>query len=341
MITAHGLTKRFGRFTAVDSIDLDVREGRVVGFLGPNGAGKSTTLRMIAGYLPATAGEITVAGFDVRRQSRQARASIGYLPESTPLYPEMRVIEYLTFRAGLFNIPRRERASAIDMVIRRCWLNQVRRKPIGHLSKGYRQRVGLAAALLHRPPVLLLDEPTSGLDPTQIREMRRLVRELAEHHTVLLSTHILSEVEVTCDDVIIIAGGQIRAEGTLESVRAEAAKRSEYILETNALDAAQALTALRGVRDVREKPMTDGWRQIRISTAHGAGDLREEIARRITSQGGVIRELTRHTPSLEAVFLEVTGGGSADDSGRGGADGDAEPKITMKRPRPHREAAVS
>ena len=338
MITAHALTKRFGRFTAVDAIDLEVREGRVVGFLGPNGAGKSTTLKMIAGYLPPTAGHITVAGFDVRRESRKARASIGYLPESTPLYPEMRVCEYLAFRARLFGIGRRERGSAIDMVIRRCWLNQMRRKPIGQLSKGYRQRVGLAAALIHRPPVLLLDEPTSGLDPTQIREMRRLVRELADNHTVLLSTHILSEVEVTCDDVIIIAGGKIRAEGTIDEVREEAAKDLLYIVETNSADAAVALMSLRDTSDVRERALPDGWKRLRITASRRADDLREEIAQRISASGGAIRELTRRAPTLEEAFLDVTGGSAGAENPR--EDPGVEPPDIITTARTREEAAV-
>jgi ABC-2 type transport system ATP-binding protein len=215
MIRVQHLTKYYGDYAAVRDVSFEAAEGQVVGFLGPNGAGKSTTMRILAGYLTATSGTATVAGIDVFWRPVEARRHIGYMPESCPLYPEMRVDEYLKFRAGLkglSGVPRRKR---LDFVLKRCWLEDVRRQLVGTLSKGYRQRVGLADALIANPPVLILDEPTAGLDPTQIRETRGLIRELGDSHTVLLSTHILSEVERTCDHVIIINQGQVALDRSL------------------------------------------------------------------------------------------------------------------------------
>ncbi|HLW64600.1 MAG TPA: ATP-binding cassette domain-containing protein [Gemmataceae bacterium] len=209
MIHVEHLTKYYGEYAAVRDVSFDVKEGLVVGFLGPNGAGKSTTMRILAGYLTATSGTVSIAGLDVFWNPVEVRKRIGYMPESCPLYPEMRVEEYLKFRAGLKGVYGSKRRSRLDYVLKRCWLSDVRRQLIGTLSKGYRQRVGLADALIAEPEVLILDEPTAGLDPAQIRETRGLIRELGKEHTVLLSTHILSEVERTCDRVIIISKGQV------------------------------------------------------------------------------------------------------------------------------------
>lgn len=219
MIVVDRLTKYYGEYPAVRGISFEVPRGRVVGFLGPNGAGKSTTMRILAGFLTATSGRASIDGRDVFWDPIEARRRIGYMPENCPLYGEMRVDEYLRFRAGLKGLGWRTRRKRIDFVLQRCWLNDVRRQLVGTLSKGYRQRVGLADALLADPPVLILDEPTAGLDPTQIRETRKLIRELGSEHTMLLSTHILSEVEMTCDSVIIIYQGQVVEDGTLASVR--------------------------------------------------------------------------------------------------------------------------
>ncbi len=250
MISAQRLTKKFGRFPAVDSVDFEIGKGEVVGFLGPNGAGKTTTIRMICGYLRPTEGRVLVDGNDMAVEPRRGQRQIGYLPESAPLYTEMRVDEYLAFRAKLFGVPRRTRARAIGEAVERCSLGEVRRRPISQLSKGYRQRVGLAAALVHKPPILILDEPTSGLDPTQIREVRGLIRELAGNHTILLSTHNLAEVELVCDRIIIFARGRVRVAGTIDQLRAEAAGESRYVVECDATGAPMALKALHGVGSV-------------------------------------------------------------------------------------------
>jgi ABC-2 type transport system ATP-binding protein len=219
MIHVSNLTKYYGDYAAVRDVSFDVPRGRVVGFLGPNGAGKSTTMRILAGYLTATSGRATIAGIDVFWDPVGVRRLIGYVPESCPLYPEMRVAEYLTYRGGIKGLHGRACKTAVDRVVGRCWLGEVRRQLIGTLSKGFRQRVGLADSLLHDPPVLILDEPTAGLDPSQIRETRQLIRELGERHTVLLSTHILSEVEMTCEQAIIINRGRVAAQGRLEDLR--------------------------------------------------------------------------------------------------------------------------
>jgi ABC-2 type transport system ATP-binding protein len=219
MIRVENLVKYYGEYQAVRNVSFEVPKGRVVGFLGPNGAGKSTTMRILAGFLTASGGRASIAGYDVFRDPIAARRNIGYMPESCPLYPEMRVLEYLQFRGGLKDLGSRLRKTRIEYVLERCWLGDVRTQLIGTLSKGYRQRVGLADALLADPPVLILDEPTAGLDPTQIRETRNLIRELGSEHTMLLSTHILSEVEMACDSAVIIYQGQVVEDGSLASIR--------------------------------------------------------------------------------------------------------------------------
>ncbi len=221
MIHVHRLTKFFGDYPAVRDVSFDVPKGQVVGFLGPNGAGKTTTMRILAGYLTATSGRATIDGLDVFWRPVEVRRRIGYMPENCPLYPEMRVEEYLHFRAGLKGIHGGAARQRVEYTVERCWLRDVRRQLVGTLSKGYRQRVGLADVLLHSPPVLILDEPTAGLDPSQIRETRNLIRELGREHTILLSTHILPEVEMTCDQVIIIDRGRVAAAGRLDDLRAE------------------------------------------------------------------------------------------------------------------------
>ena len=221
MIEVENLCKFFGPIMAIDRVSFQVGQGEVVGFLGLNGAGKTTTMRILTSYLPATSGVARVAGHDVMLESTQVRQSIGYLPESVPLYPEMRVDEYITYRAKLKGMPRAERKKRVDYCLERCRLVTVRRRLLGTLSKGYRQRVGLADAMIHNPPILILDEPTSGLDPQQIRETLALLKELGQSHTILLSTHILSEVEAICERVIIIAGGRVGLNQRLDEIESE------------------------------------------------------------------------------------------------------------------------
>jgi ABC-2 type transport system ATP-binding protein len=231
-------------------VSFAVEKGKVVGFLGPNGAGKSTTMRILAGFLTASSGQATIDGRDVFWDPIEARRRIGYMPENCPLYPEMRVVEYLRFRAGIKGLHGGAARRRIDYVLGRCWLTGVSRQLIGTLSKGYRQRVGLADTLLADPPVLILDEPTAGLDPSQIRETRKLIRELGQQHTMLLSTHILPEVEMTCDRVIIINRGQVAAEGMLDELRARHRNLEELfvsIVEPDEADRAVAVDRLRSL----------------------------------------------------------------------------------------------
>lgn len=227
VISVRNLTKFYGDYAAIHNISFDVPSGTVVGFLGPNGAGKSTTLRILAGYMTATSGQATIDGLDVFWDAVEVRRRIGYMPENCPLYPEMRVQEYLRFRAGLKGIHGGPARKRVHYVMERCWLTDVHNQLIGTLSKGYRQRVGLADSLLGEPPVLILDEPTAGLDPAQIRETRSLIRELGRQHTILLSTHILSEVEkLKCDQVIIIDRGEVAEAGTMEQLAERSGKKS-------------------------------------------------------------------------------------------------------------------
>jgi ABC-2 type transport system ATP-binding protein len=219
MIVVERLTKYYGEYPAVRDVSFQVDKGQVVGFLGPNGAGKSTCMRILAGFLTATSGKATINGKDVFWDPIGARRCIGYMPENSPIYADMRVDEYLRFRAGLKGLPRNNVNTRLGYVLNRCWLTDVKRQIIGTLSKGYRQRVGLADALIADPPVLVLDEPTAGLDPAQIRETRKLMRELGKQHTMLLSTHILSEVEATCDSAIIIHQGRVVEDGALSAIR--------------------------------------------------------------------------------------------------------------------------
>jgi ABC-2 type transport system ATP-binding protein len=241
MIHVSHLTKYYGDYPALRNVSFDVPRGKVVGFLGPNGAGKTTTMRILAGYLTATSGRATIAGIDVFWRPVEVRRRIGYMPESCPLYPELRVEEYLTFRGGIKGLHGRDCRRRVAHVLERCWLRDVRRQLVGTLSRGYRQRVGLADTLLCNPPVLILDEPTAGLDPSQIRETRKLIRELGREHTILLSTHILSEVEVTCDQAIIINRGRVAAAGRLDDLRSAGQSLEEMFVRLVERD--EALTA--------------------------------------------------------------------------------------------------
>ncbi len=302
MIQVENLSKFFGPVLAVDGISFEVDRGEVVGFLGPNGAGKSTTMRILTGYLPATSGIARVAGFDVMEQSLEVRKNIGYLPESVPLYGEMRVEEYIEFRAKLKGVPRKDRIKRIDYCIDRCRLREVRRRLLQTLSKGYRQRVGLADAMVGDPKILILDEPTSGLDPLQIRETLALIRELGEERTVLLSTHILSEVEAVCERVIIIAAGRVGLSKTLAELEAE----STTLVEAQGPEheVVDALREVEHVGKVEVKPQDDGWLAYRVETADEI-DLREAISRTIVGRGWPLRRLERKRRSLEDAFFDV------------------------------------
>jgi ABC-2 type transport system ATP-binding protein len=304
MIQVDHLSKYFGPITAVDDISFQVGRGEIVGFLGPNGAGKSTTLRILTSYLPATSGIARVAGHDVMTESMQVRKQIGYLPQSVPIYPEMRVDEYLQFRAKLKSVDRTTRTRRIEYCLDRCRIREVRRRLIGTLSNGYRQRVGLADALLADPPLMILDEPTAGLDPLQIRETLATIRELSGDHTVLLSTHILSEVEAICERVIIISRGRIGLDERLDRLGDDTAV---ITLEARgpADQIANMLRQIDKVQKVVHQPTADGLSSYEIRTAQNA-DVREQVFQRIAGhQGWTIRRLDRRRRKLEDHFVEV------------------------------------
>jgi ABC-2 type transport system ATP-binding protein len=307
MIHIEQLTKRFSRHTAVDAISFDVGEGEVVGFLGPNGAGKTTTLRMLTGYLPPSSGAASVAGHDVFRESLAARRKIGYLPESVPLYHDMRVREYLTFRGQIKGLRGNTLKRRLDEVVDQCGLQSVRRKMIKTLSKGFRQRVGIADALIHDPPLLILDEPTNGLDPNQIRAIRSLIKRLGKDHTILVSTHILSEVEMICNKIIIIDGGRIKAADTPAALvgQMRAAGRVTAELKGPADTIGSKLGTLKAVKKVSHELSHDGWDHFSIYVESGT-DARERIANLAKEHKWPLRSLYRHDATLEDVFVELT-----------------------------------
>jgi ABC-2 type transport system ATP-binding protein len=311
IIEVENLTKYYGNRLALDAATFAVQPGQIVGFLGPNGAGKSTTLRILTGYLPATGGTARVAGHDVLLESLAVRSNIGYMPENVPLYPEMRVEEYLKLRAGLKDVPSKQRKAAVDRVIERCWLQERRRSLIGSLSKGLRQRVGLAEALVADPQVLILDEPTIGLDPVQIQETRKLIRSLGEKHTVLLSSHHLTEVEKTCSHLVIIADGRIKATGSVEQVREGLAEQPRIVLELKKgrstdgpAEMARALGQVQGAA-IKHEDMSDGWTRF-IVLPPGQADPREALYDLIIQRGWRLREMRRQVPSLEELYTRIT-----------------------------------
>lgn len=313
MIEVEGLTKDYGGVVAVRDVSFSVGRGEVVGFLGPNGAGKSTTLRILAGFLGATSGRVRVNGFDIAEQSLLARASLGYMPEAAPLYQELRVREYLMFRARLKRIPRAKRDSSVERALLRAHLRDVSETTIAHLSKGYRQRVGLADALVSDPPLLILDEPTAGLDPNQVREVRALIQELANDHTVLLSTHILSEVEATCQRALVIDRGRLVAQGSLEELsRGRCATSLLVVVRDPEGRAPPLLSEQPGVMAVL--PLEDtglqdmGYSRLRVTLQPDQTPLAkgERLVRSLVTAGLDVASLSPETASLEQVFADLT-----------------------------------
>ncbi len=305
MIEAQDLTKQYAGRTAVDAISFFVGEGEIVGFLGPNGAGKSTTMKMLTGYLPPTSGSALVAGYDIFRQSLDVRRNIGYMPENAPLYADMRVKEYLFFRGELKGLRGRDLRARTGEVMDMCGVTDMRRRLIGNLSKGYRQRVALADALIHRPRLLILDEPTNGLDPTQIRAVREMLRGLRDQHTIMLSTHILSEVELMCDRVIMLHHGRIKACDTPRNLTRGLRAATTVNLELKGNGAVvQLLEKLPGVRKVTERKPDGDWRRLSIRV-ESQNDIREAICEVAMKQQWQIRELHQQLPTLEDVFVEL------------------------------------
>jgi len=307
MINVENLRKTFGSTIAVDGISFEVKKGEVVGFLGPNGAGKSTTMRILTCYLLADSGKATIAGFDVNTQSVEVRKHIGYLPENNPLYTDIGVIEFLQFVASIRHIPKGQIKKRLSEIIEICGLESVAYKDIGELSKGYRQRVGLAQALIHDPEILVLDEPTIGLDPHQIIEIRNLIKEIGKQKTIILSSHILPEVSATCSRLLIINKGRLVGSGTPEEVSG-LIKGEETIFITikGPLESIrEKLDTLKGVKEYKVLDKKDGFNQFEIKTEKGI-DLREELFHMVSNNGWSLNELYKKTLNLEEVFLELT-----------------------------------
>ena len=306
MIEVKNLVKKYHDKFAVSDISFEVKKGEILGFLGPNGAGKTTTLRMLTCFIPATSGTAMVAGYDIFNQSLEVRKQIGYLPENLPLYSEMRVSEYLDYRARLKRVPKHQIRKRIDEVTERCWIVDHRQRIIGQLSKGYRQRVGLADALIHNPPILFLDEPTVGLDPNQIRETRKLIRQLGKEHTLVLSTHILPEVEMICDRVIIISRGKLVASDTPEALRRHLQGGMTIRIELRGPheEIKEELRKFPGVSrlDHWEK---DGIIGLSLTTENNL-DIREDLYLMASKKGWVLRELKLEGASLEEIFVQIT-----------------------------------
>ena len=309
MIEVTNLSKSYGPVRAVRDISFRVEAGEIVGFLGPNGAGKTTTMRMLTGFLPPTEGAVKIAGYDVLEQAMEARAQIGYLPENPPVYPELTIAEYLAFVAELKGVARSERNARVDRAIEQLHLGEMRHRMIGRLSKGYRQRVGLAQALIHEPKVMILDEPTVGLDPGQIVEIRNLIRGLAKDRTVILSTHILPEVEAICRRVIIISAGRIAAQGTLEQLVAKSSPMHQLrvVVKGGARAAVEAALEKTGatVTRVAESGAAPDVHEVTLSSPAGA-DLREAVFRAVVAGGWALLELTAQSGNLEDVFMKLT-----------------------------------
>jgi ABC-2 type transport system ATP-binding protein len=307
MLEVVGITKVYGGRRAVDDLTFSVARGEILGFLGPNGAGKTTTMRILTGFVPPTSGTATIDGFDVQDQPLEVKRRIGYLPEHPPLYNEMLVRSYLNFVATIRGVPRRQITRRVDGAIERCGLNEVAGRLIGNLSKGFQQRVGLAQAILHDPDLLILDEPTVGLDPSQIRDIRQLIKSFAGEHTVILSTHILAEVTMTCNRVLIINEGRKAATDTLERLAARGVRRPRVALHLgrSADVAARTIGAISGVVGVERDDGQEG--RFVIEMAEGQ-DAREEIAALAVREGWGLLEMRPLARSLEDIFIEIIGG---------------------------------
>ena len=311
MITVNGLTKRYAHTIAVDQISFEVKQGQIVGFLGPNGAGKTTTMRMLTCFLTPTGGTATVAGFDILEQPLEVKKRIGYLPETPPIYPEMRIAEYLAFVGQLKGLSGSDLRTRVDYACERCAVADVRNKIIGKLSKGYRQRVGLAQAIIHNPDVLILDEPTAGLDPKQINETRDLIKSLAGDHTIILSTHILPEVSQTCEQVIIINKGKIVATDSVSNLQQRARSGESVLVEVagrnGTLDSAIVQRKLQQIAGVsRVIPKADGQKRV-IFEVEANRAVRGDVARAVVESGWDLNELRPAALSLEEIFLQLTG----------------------------------
>jgi len=309
MIEVRELTKRYAKYTAVNDVSFEVGRGEIVGLLGPNGAGKSTILRILSGFMPATSGTVRIAGFDVFHDADEVRRRIGYMPENNPLHMEMRVREYLKFRARLKGLSRARTRERVATVLEQCDLKDVQKRIIGQLSKGYKQRVGLADALVHEPDLIILDEPTIGLDPNQLRAVRQLIKDLGGKHTVLLSTHILPEVEMTCSRVLILHTGQILAADTTDNLHKTIFKAGPVIAEIAAPmpDLVQVWAEIDTILHVDVAAADGEYSRCSLTPRDGI-DLRPVVYDVVRQRGWPLRELTRGRHTLEDIFIRVTRG---------------------------------
>jgi gliding motility-associated transport system ATP-binding protein len=325
VIEVQHLTKRYGRVTAVDDVTFRVERGEILGFLGPNGAGKTTTMRILTGYIPATEGKAIVAGFDVFDQPIEAKRRTGYLPETPPLYPDMSIVEYLTFVSKIKGVPAADRRSRVQQVMQRTRIDDMANRLCSKLSKGYRQRVGLAQALIHNPDVLILDEPTAGLDPKQIIETRQLIKQLAGDHTIILSTHILPEVSQTCQRVVIINKGRVVAIDSPDNLtsRLRGAETMYVQVDANGANAGASLAGIPGVTRVVEADRKEGVVGYEVESEHGS-DVRRDLARTVVSSGWGLLELRPMRMSLEEIFLSLTTEDLASAPASSAAEGVAE-----------------
>ena len=305
MIEVEHLTKKYGDLTAVNGLDFKVEKGRIWGLLGPNAAGKTTTMRILTGYLPATDGRASVGGFDVFEKPDEVKRVIGYLPEVVPVYPEMTVSDYLGFVAAIKQVPSAKRKAALDRAVKVSGLTEVRHRLIKNISRGYKQRVGIAQALIHNPDVLILDEPTIGLDPAQIKEIRELIKSLKGEHTIMLSTHILAEVTQTCDGVVIINEGRLMASGSLEELTASFRKTEGVLLKLRRSED-DVLSVLRGLAGVDGVSLENG--EVKVEWAPGR-DLREAVARLAVTKDWGLLEMRPLAMNIEDLYLRIVGGG--------------------------------
>jgi len=307
MIEVSNLTKRYAGHTAVSNISFKVARGEIVGLLGPNGAGKSTTMRILSCFLPATSGTVRIGGLDIFEQSHEVRRRLGYMPENNPLHPDMRVREYLKFRARLKGLGRKRSQTRVDLVMEQCGLTDVSRRIIGQLSKGFKQRVGLADALVHEPELLILDEPTIGLDPNQIRSVRQLIKGLAKSHTVLISTHILPEAEMTCNRMVIMYEGKILAADTPENLQQLMSSKSQVIAEiaAPAQELRECWAQMPEVEQWDVSASEGDYFRCALTPRDGL-DLRPRIFGLVREHGWSLRELTRNRHSLEDIYVQVT-----------------------------------
>ncbi len=308
MIQVENLTKYYHRLCAVDQINFDIEKGEIIGLLGPNGAGKTTTLRMLTGYLQPSSGNIRVKGLNIDKHILEIKKILGYLPESAPLYHDMLVFDYLNYVAAIRQISGNEKLARIRHLADLCGINEVMHQPIGELSKGYKQRVGLAHAMMNDPEVLVLDEPTSGLDPNQIVEIRKIIKEIGKEKTIILSTHILSEAEATCDRIVIISQGKIVADGSAENLKQTT--RGQNIMRLSVQNAdfksvQETLAGIQGLDNIKHVSETDSLLNINLSYSSTA-DLRPEVYRRIKETDWVLLEFHQETQSLENIFRELT-----------------------------------